>query len=60
MGLAKSDFIKKHLLNKAKGKDLAREVVRYDEDEIHKYCGGSRWRGIAGGTEIDHRTVCPD
>ena len=35
MGLAENDFIKEHLLDQAKGKDLAREVVRYDEAEIH-------------------------
>lgn len=35
MGLAESDLLKKHLLDKAKGRDLAREVVRYDEAEIH-------------------------
>jgi len=35
LGLAKCDFIKEHLMDQAKGKDLAREVVRYDEAEIH-------------------------
>mmetsp|Transcript_18085 Transcript_18085/g.39077 ORF Transcript_18085/g.39077 Transcript_18085/m.39077 type:complete len:668 (+) Transcript_18085:54-2057(+) len=35
MGLNECDFIKEHLLDQAKGKDLAREVVRYDEAEIH-------------------------
>lgn len=30
-----SDFIKEYLLDPTKGKDLAREVVRYDEGEIH-------------------------
>mmetsp|Transcript_9066 Transcript_9066/g.16572 ORF Transcript_9066/g.16572 Transcript_9066/m.16572 type:complete len:664 (-) Transcript_9066:104-2095(-) len=35
LGLAECDFIKEHLLDQAKGKDLAREVVRYDEAEIH-------------------------
>ena len=35
MGLAENDFIKEHLLDQVKGKDLAREVVRYDEAEIH-------------------------
>ncbi|KAL7536428.1 hypothetical protein ACHAXR_007154 [Thalassiosira sp. AJA248-18] len=35
MGLAECDLIKEHLLDQVKGKDLAREVVRYDEAEIH-------------------------
>ncbi len=35
MGLAESDFIKEYLLDPTMGKDLAREVVRYDEAEIH-------------------------
>jgi len=35
LGLAECDFIKEHLFDQAKGKDLAREVVRYDEAEIH-------------------------
>ncbi|KAL9188401.1 hypothetical protein ACHAXT_006779 [Thalassiosira profunda] len=35
MGLAENDFVKEHLLDPAKGKDVAREVVRYDEAEIH-------------------------
>ena len=36
MGLTQEcDFIKEMLLDEAKGKDLAREVVRYDEAEIH-------------------------
>ena len=35
LGLSESDFIKEHVLDAAKGKDLAREVVRYDEAEIH-------------------------
>jgi amyloid beta precursor protein binding protein 1 len=35
MGLAESDLIKEHLLDAVRGKDLAREVVRYDEAEIH-------------------------
>lgn len=35
LGLAECDFIKEHLLDQTKGKDLAREVVRYDEGEIH-------------------------
>ncbi|KAL3765746.1 hypothetical protein ACHAWU_009714 [Discostella pseudostelligera] len=30
-----SDLIKEYLLDASKGKDLAREVVRYDEAEIH-------------------------
>eukprot|EP00956_Cyclotella_meneghiniana_P031378 scaffold82276_cov67-Cyclotella_meneghiniana.AAC.2 len=35
MGLTDCDFIKDSLLNDEKGKDVAREVVRYDEAEIH-------------------------
>jgi len=35
LGLSECDFIKANLLDSAKGKDLAREVVRYDEAEIH-------------------------
>lgn len=35
LGLSECDFIKENLLDSAKGKDLAREVVRYDEAEIH-------------------------
>jgi amyloid beta precursor protein binding protein 1 len=35
MGLAESDLVKEHLLDPVRGKDLAREVVRYDEAEIH-------------------------
>jgi len=35
LGLAECEFIKEHLFDQAKGKDLAREVVRYDEAEIH-------------------------
>jgi amyloid beta precursor protein binding protein 1 len=35
MELANSDFIKEYLLDPNKGKDLAREAVRYDEAEIH-------------------------
>ena len=30
-----SELIKEYILDKVKGKDLAREVVRYDEAEIH-------------------------
>ena len=35
LGLKDCDFIKEQLLDQEKGKDLAREVVRYDEGEIH-------------------------
>ena len=35
LGLSENDFIKEYLLDSSKGKDLAREVVRYDEAEIH-------------------------
>ena len=35
MGLAEVDLIKEHVLDQTRGKDLAREVVRYDEAEIH-------------------------
>jgi amyloid beta precursor protein binding protein 1 len=35
MGLKECDFIKETLLNDEKGKNVAREVVRYDEAEIH-------------------------
>jgi len=35
LGLSECDFIKEQMLDSAKGKDLAREVVRYDEAEIH-------------------------
>lgn len=35
LGLSECDFIKEQLLDSTKGKDLAREVVRYDEAEIH-------------------------
>lgn len=35
LGLKECDFIKVYLLDEAKGKNLAREVVRYDEAEIH-------------------------
>ncbi len=35
MGLAESDFVKEYLLDPTKGKDLARELARYDEAEIH-------------------------
>lgn len=35
MGLKDCDFILETLLNNEKGKDVAREVVRYDEAEIH-------------------------
>jgi amyloid beta precursor protein binding protein 1 len=35
VGLNESDFIRETLLDRAKGMDLAREVVRYDEAEIH-------------------------
>merc|ERR1712194_149366 len=35
LGLADCDLIKEHLFDKDKGKDFAREVVRYDEAEIH-------------------------
>lgn len=35
LGLSECDFIKDNLLDGAKGKDLAREVVRYDEAEVH-------------------------
>lgn len=35
LGLSENDFIKEHILDPAKGKDLAKEVVRYDEAEIH-------------------------
>eukprot|EP00578_Thalassiosira_sp_NH16_P028553 CAMPEP_0181083262 /NCGR_PEP_ID=MMETSP1071-20121207/4066_1 /TAXON_ID=35127 /ORGANISM="Thalassiosira sp., Strain NH16" /LENGTH=654 /DNA_ID=CAMNT_0023164913 /DNA_START=17 /DNA_END=1982 /DNA_ORIENTATION=+ len=35
MGLSECDLIKEHLLDQTKGKELAREVVRYDEGEIH-------------------------
>jgi len=35
LGLSECDFIKENLLDSSKGKDLAREVVRYDEAEIH-------------------------
>lgn len=35
LGLSECDFIKENLLDSTKGKDLAREVVRYDEAEIH-------------------------
>lgn len=35
LGLAECDIIKEHLLHQDKGMDLAREVVRYNEAEIH-------------------------
>ena len=35
LGLSECDFIMENVLDSAKGKDLAREVVRYDEAEIH-------------------------
>mmetsp|Transcript_4397 Transcript_4397/g.6737 ORF Transcript_4397/g.6737 Transcript_4397/m.6737 type:complete len:668 (-) Transcript_4397:52-2055(-) len=35
LGLSECDFIKEQLMDSSKGKDLAREVVRYDEAEIH-------------------------
>ena len=35
MGLKECDFIKDTLMHAEKGKDVAREVVRYDEAEIH-------------------------
>ncbi|KAL7548205.1 hypothetical protein ACHAWF_013804 [Thalassiosira exigua] len=35
MGLSECDFVREHLLDPAKGKDFAREVVRYDEAEVH-------------------------
>lgn len=35
MGLRECDFIKETLLDEEKGKNVAREVVRYDEAEVH-------------------------
>lgn len=35
LGLAENDFVKQHIVDPAKGKELAKEVVRYDEAEVH-------------------------